>query len=114
MIDCKKYMRKITIAPTSLFLLLALTLLPGCATFTTLNHIVNGSPIFYSGTRLDIAALQQDEHNLAKFSRFAIAPPRYPLPDLPFSFAFDTAALPLVAMYELMFWNHVPPKAAMQ
>ena len=74
--------------------------LSGCATFTTLDaHLPLNQRIFiYSGTRLDWAALAKNDSALRKFK---VAPPRYPLIDLPFSFALDSMFLPLAAYAEI-------------
>lgn len=75
--------------------------LSGCATFNTLND--TGLPLpertfIYSGTRLDWAALSQNEVALNKFD---VAPPGYPLLDLPLSFALDSLFLPLSVCAEI-------------
>jgi len=74
--------------------------LSGCATFKTLDaKIPLDQRIFvYSGTRLDWAALAKND---AALSKFKIAPPRYPLVDLPLSFALDSMFLPLAICAEI-------------
>ncbi|MGZ8916382.1 MAG: YceK/YidQ family lipoprotein [Methylobacter sp.] len=52
----------------------------------------------YSGTRLDWAALTKNEVALRKYK---IEPPRYPLVDLPLSFALDSMFLPLAVWAEI-------------
>ncbi len=74
--------------------------LSGCATFKSLNAEV---PLFerifvYSGTRLDWAALEDNDVAIRKFNT---APPGYPLVDLPFSFALDSLFLPLAVSAEI-------------
>ena len=74
--------------------------LSGCATFKSLNAEV---PLYervfvYSGTRLNWAALENDEVTIRKFKAEA---PSYPLVDLPFSFALDTVFLPLAISAEI-------------
>lgn len=74
--------------------------LSGCATFKSLDAEV---PLFervfvYSGTRLDWAALKDNDLVIRKFNT---APPRYPLVDLPFSFALDSLFLPLAISAEI-------------
>jgi uncharacterized protein YceK len=74
--------------------------LTGCGTFKSLNADI---PLFqrvfvYSGTRLDWAALEQNEVAIRKFNT---SPPSYPLVDLPFSFALDTLFLPLSLSAEI-------------
>lgn len=74
--------------------------LSGCATFKTLEADL---PLFqrifiYSGTRLDWAALT-DNHVAVR--KFKVEPPRYPLADLPLSFALDSFFLPLAVCAEI-------------
>ena len=64
----------------------------GCATYRTISTAEQGSPKIFSGARLDLSAVLGDEFGLRKFKA---DPPRYPLLDLPFSIALDTAILPL-------------------
>ncbi len=76
------------------------TLLTGCATFKSLDADVPlAQRIFiYSGTRLDWAALENNDVAIRKFNT---APPSLPLVDLPFSFALDTLFLPLAVSAEI-------------
>ncbi len=74
--------------------------LSGCATFKSLDADV---PLFerifiYSGTRLDWAALENDDVTIRKFNT---EPPSYPFVDLPFSFALDSLFLPLAVSAEI-------------
>lgn len=74
--------------------------LQSCATFKSLNAEV---PLYerifvYSGTRLDWAALENDDVTIRKFKA---EPPIYPLVDLPFSFAMDSLFLPLAISAEI-------------
>jgi uncharacterized protein YceK len=74
--------------------------LSGCAKFKSLNADV---PLYervfiYSGTRLDWAALENDNATIRKFKT---EPPSYPLLDLPFSFAMDSMFLPLAISAEI-------------
>ncbi|MBA1147200.1 YceK/YidQ family lipoprotein [Ectothiorhodospiraceae bacterium WFHF3C12] len=82
----------------------AALLLCGCASISTLDDAaLVGTPKIYSGTRLDLHAIAGDSVALR---RFPVAPPRFPLIDLPFSFALDTLVLPLTvpaACYEAVF-----------
>lgn len=75
--------------------------LTGCATFSALEAPVPlyESIYIYSGTRLDWAAISQNEVVLKKFR---VDPPRYPWVDLPFSFTLDTLLLP-VSIYAEIF-----------
>lgn len=74
--------------------------LSGCATFKTLDaHIPLEQRMFiYSGTRLDWAALAKNDAALRKSK---VAPPHYPLVDLPLSFALDSMFLPLAVCAEI-------------
>jgi len=74
--------------------------LSGCATFKSLDaHLPLDQRMFiYSGTRLDWAALAKNDVALRKFK---VAPPRYPLVDLPLSFALDSIFLPLALGAEI-------------
>ncbi len=76
----------------------------GCATIRTMPSLAAyGSPKIYSGTRLDLNGIMEDESGLKKFKA---EPPKYPLLDLPFSLILDTAILPAtypVATYEFIF-----------
>ena len=79
---------------------ICIAVLSGCATFKTLDAEV---PLFeriliYSGTRLDWAALENNEVAIRKFNT---EPPSYPLLDLPFSFALDSLFLPLAISTEI-------------
>jgi uncharacterized protein YceK len=74
--------------------------LTGCATFKSLNAEV---PLYervfvYSGTRLNWAALENDNATIRKFKT---EPPSYPLVDLPLSFAMDSVFLPLAISAEI-------------
>lgn len=74
--------------------------LSGCATFKSLDADVPlVQHIFiYSGTRLDWAALTQNELTIRKFK---VQPPTYPCVDLPLSFALDSLFLPLAISAEI-------------
>ena len=74
--------------------------LSGCATFKSLNA---EEPLYervfvYSGTRLDWAALENDNATIRKFKA---EPPSHPLVDLPLSFAMDSVFLPLAISAEI-------------
>lgn len=73
-------------------LLLALSFsMGGCATTSTLNQPLHkNKPLVMSGARLDLAALRDD---VVITERFGVAPPDYPLLDLPFSTALDLIVL---------------------
>jgi uncharacterized protein YceK len=77
-----------------------ITVLSGCATFTTLDTDLplNERLFVYSGTRLDWAALTA---NQAVLKRIKVEPPRYPLGDLPLSFALDSIFFPLAVCAEI-------------
>ncbi len=72
-------------------LLMALTL-SGCATVRTLDAAKPGAPVVYSGTRLDLYALQG---GCCAEDRFGAEAPKYPGLDLPGSMVLDTLFLPL-------------------
>ena len=76
--------------------------LSGCATFKSIN-VAAHQPLYeriliYSGTRLDWAAITENE---AAISKLKATPPSYPLVDLPFSFALDSIFLPLSVSAEI-------------
>ena len=74
--------------------------LSGCATFKTLDsHVPLTQRFFiYSGTRLDWAAFVKNDVALRKYK---VAPPSYPMVDLPLSFALDSVFLPLAVCAEI-------------
>jgi uncharacterized protein YceK len=74
--------------------------LSSCATFKSLDARVPLAQrmFIYSGARLDLAALAKNDVALRKFK---VAPPRYPLVDLPLSFALDSIFLPLAVCAEI-------------
>jgi uncharacterized protein YceK len=85
-----------------------LLLVAGCATGRTVTHFSEESPLLYSGTRLDIHAISQNESILQMYKeKFGVEPPAHPKLDLPISFLLDTLvlipiALPL-ALYNAVF-----------
>ena len=74
-----------------LLALLALQL-AGCATVRTLDAAKPGAPVVYSGTRLDLYAMQG---GCCAKDRFGAEAPSYPGVDLPASALLDTLLLPL-------------------
>lgn len=90
-------------------LLLALCIalsLQACASYNTISEARPGSPKIYSGTRLDIHAI---EGNAFAQLKFRTAPPQHPALDLPFSFILDTIMLPLtfsISGYEALFGSN--------
>ena len=75
----------------------------GCATVETVSNVKPGSPIFFSGSRLNVNAMADRELAAKKFK---VSPPTYPLLDLPASFLLDVLISPItgsVALYELIF-----------
>ena len=76
----------------ALLALLVAALVCGCASVRTLNAAKPGAPIVYSGTRLDLYALQG---GCCAKDRFGADAPRYPGLDLPASALLDTVVLPL-------------------
>ena len=80
----------------------------GCATVTSIDSAEHGTPLVYSGTRLNMSAIADDERGLRKFKTL---PPGYPWLDLPFSLVADTFILPLsfgAATYEWLFYRRTP------
>lgn len=84
------------ILSNSIILSTALLLFNGCATYKTISAVKYGSssPRIYSGTRLNIHAILDNRYAMKKFD---VAPPEYPILDLPASFALDTLMLPMTA-----------------
>ncbi|CAI8769419.1 YceK/YidQ family lipoprotein [Pseudomonas sp. IT-P74] len=74
-----------------LVIVLALQL-AGCATVRTLDAAKPGAPVVYSGTRLDVYALNG---GCCAMDRFGAEAPSYPGVDLPASALLDTLLLPL-------------------
>jgi uncharacterized protein YceK len=77
----------------------------GCATVTSIDSAEHGTPLVYSGVRLDLAAIADNESDLRKFKT---VPPAYPWVDLPFSLVADTFIFPLsfgAASYEWLFYR---------
>ena len=64
----------------------------GCATTRTLNAAKPGAPVVYSGTRLDLYAMNG---GCCAMDRFGAEAPSYPGVDLPASALLDTLLLPL-------------------
>jgi uncharacterized protein YceK len=74
-----------------LVMVLALQL-TGCATVRTLDAAKPGAPVVYSGTRLDLYAMNG---GCCAMDRFGAEAPGYPGVDLPASALLDTLLLPL-------------------
>src|SRR5258708_27599798 len=88
---------------TSLAVIILSMASTGCATYRTISEAAPGSPKVFSGTRLDINDIRDDEDGIRKFR---VAPPPYPMVDLPFSLLLDAFIIPLtfpVATYEFIF-----------
>ena len=75
-----------------LVITLGLLLTAGCSTVRTLDANQPGAPVVYSGTRLDLYAMQG---GCCEKDRFGALAPKYPLLDLPGSALLDTLLLPL-------------------
>ncbi|KTC35632.1 MAG: YceK/YidQ family lipoprotein [Pseudomonas sp.] len=82
----------------TLVMLLAALQLGGCATARTLDAAKPGAPLVYSGTRLDLYALQG---GCCPMDRFGAQAPGYPGLDLPASALLDTLLLPLSVLTAL-------------
>lgn len=76
----------------ALLALLVAALVCGCASVRTLDAAKPGVPVVYSGTRLDLYAL---EGGCCAKDRFGAEAPRHPGLDLPASALLDTVLLPL-------------------
>lgn len=89
-------MKSIKILAISIIYSIVILMSTGCATYQTISVAKYGtsSPRVYSGTRLNIHAISGNHYALRKFN---VAPPTYPLLDLPASFALDTLILPMTA-----------------
>ena len=79
--------------------LTVLALSSGCATVRTLDAAKPGAPVVYSGTRLDLYALQG---GCCPEDRFGAPAPAYPGLDLPGSALLDTVLLPLSVLTVLI------------
>ncbi|MDD2057191.1 YceK/YidQ family lipoprotein [Pseudomonas sp. GD03860] len=73
-------------------------LVSGCASVRTLDAAKPGAPLVYSGTRLDLYAMQG---GCCAMDRFGAEAPRYPGLDLPGSLLLDTLLLPLSVLTAL-------------
>ncbi len=74
-------------------LLLSLLLIgscAGCATFSTVEQIDRDSPRYFTGTRVNVAALLDDRETLDTFARHSMYPAEHPLLDLPFTLIMDS------------------------
>jgi len=84
------------------FLIVVNSFSTGCATYKTIENAKIGSPKFFSGTRLNLNALNKNDVAMKKFTA---SPPKYPAVDLPFSFFGDLMISPLtggMAAYEVI------------
>ena len=82
-------MSKLLAAAMAMLLALQLS---GCATARTLDAAKPGAPVVYSGTRLDLYAMNG---GCCAMDRFGAEAPSYPGLDLPGSALLDTLLLPL-------------------
>ncbi|MCW2269504.1 hypothetical protein D3C77_02670 [compost metagenome] len=73
-------------------------LVSGCASIRTLDAAKPGAPLVYSGTRLDLYAMQG---GCCALDRFGAEAPTYPGLDLPGSLLLDTLLLPLSVLTAL-------------
>ena len=81
-------------------ILLALAL-SGCATFQAADNVAQGSPRFFAGTRLDVAAITNDAPALEHFQKYEMQPPAFPAADLVPSFAADVVLFPIALGYTI-------------
>ena len=75
----------------------------GCASYRTISTAEPSTSKVFSGTRLDVHAIMQNDRGLAKFKT---EPPLHPWLDLPFSAFLDVVVLPLslpIALYQVAF-----------
>jgi len=87
----------------SLFAGLLLIVASGCASVRTITDGELGTAKVFSGTRLDIRAINGE---LTPTRQFKVSPPPNPAVDLPFSFVVDFVMLPLTtaaALFEYVF-----------
>jgi uncharacterized protein YceK len=75
-----------------LLIILLAVQLAGCATARALDAAKPGAPVVYSGTRLDLYAMNG---GCCAMDRFGAEAPSYPGVDLPASALLDTLLLPL-------------------
>lgn len=73
----------------------------GCGTVRTVDNLHVGSPRIYGGTRLDLAAVNDDRMVLERFRSHSITPPAHPAADLPLSVVGDTVLLPFMVWYTI-------------
>ncbi|TDU25540.1 uncharacterized protein YceK [Panacagrimonas perspica] len=72
----------------------------GCASTRAEGRTAYGVPTVYAGTRLNMAALNEDYGKLAVYRSYGgIEPPENPIIDAPISFVVDTVVLPMDAWY---------------
>ena len=72
----------------------------GCASTRAEGRTAYGIPTVYAGTRLNMAALNENYGKLAVYRSYGgIEPPENPIVDAPLSFVIDTVMLPMDAMY---------------
>lgn len=72
----------------------------GCASTRAEGRTAYGIPTVYAGTRLNMAALNEDYGKLAVYRSYGgIEPPENPIVDAPLSFVVDTVVLPMDAWY---------------
>lgn len=65
-----------------------------CSTMNSVTYVSRDTPKYFTGTRLNVAALRDDWVTLAEFERHGMKPAPYPLADLPFSVALDLFLTP--------------------
>ena len=83
-------MRKKSVPHVILFLFLTFCL-NGCATLRTVKHFTRYTPKLYTGTRMDLDAMNQKKNNILK--KYNVEAPSHPKMDLPFAFLLDTVIL---------------------
>jgi uncharacterized protein YceK len=71
-------------------------LMCACSTMSSAPHVSRTSPKYFTGTRLNVAAISNDAYTLEKFERYGMKPAPYPIADLPLSAASDLVLLPYI------------------
>ncbi|MGQ0698640.1 MAG: YceK/YidQ family lipoprotein [Panacagrimonas sp.] len=75
------------------------TMSGGCASTRVEGRNASGSPTLYAGTRLNVAALNEDYATLSIYEASGVHAPSNPAIDAPLSFFADTVLLPIDAWY---------------
>lgn len=82
---------RIKLSPVVILFLFLVQFLSGCATLRTVPHFTLDTPKCYSGTRMDLDAMDKRQDYILK--KYNVGPPSHPRLDLPFTFLLDTVVL---------------------